>query len=420
MQDTGALLKRIKHNLLFFTLSKGVAFLAPIFFLKFVSLEEYGVVEFSYAFGSVAAVIASLGLAGAYPYFILKREEREKQQTFLFYGIPVLGLSVIACLLRWTGLINTQISLIILFTLIFALQRIYSSILKSEGKGHLGVLIDGGYYFILTVVILIVWPLHLMQVVRLLEGMMQAYLLVLSGFFLWRFLCMRTKTISAIIREDCREILHFSSQMIISGIVIYWLTSCARIYIKYFLGYEQVGIYSLYYRFAGIAIVIHQFMYIAFFKQLYMANPRKMDNYYLTVMGLVFGGSLCCFFFAPLLSHFFFDGTNMGNSRLFLLLIFQMPIWVGISLCEGVVSRENMVRQMNFRIGALVLLFPLVLLLIRNHLSLELFALINGVFFVMAFGLQLWLLRRKGILLYKCIWLTLGLLIGSIIIYFIY
>ena len=53
MRNKWILLKKVEQNLAFFALSKGVAFLAPIFFLKFVTLEEYGVVEFSYAFGSV-------------------------------------------------------------------------------------------------------------------------------------------------------------------------------------------------------------------------------------------------------------------------------------------------------------------------------------------------------------------------------
>lgn len=150
-----------------------------------------------------------------------------------------------------------------------------------------------------------------------------------------------------------------------------------------------------------------------------MAESRKMDLYYLAVMGLVLGGCLACFLFAPLLSRFFFGGTNVENIRLFLLLILQMPLWVGISLCEGVVSRENMVRQMNIRIGALVLIFPVVLFLIRHYLSLELFALVNGIFFALAFGSQMLLLRRKGIVLRKCAWFASALLIGLVVVYYI-
>lgn len=47
-----------------FCIVKGSCLLGPYFFLNFVSLEEYGVVEFSYALGSVLAVVAMLGLGG--------------------------------------------------------------------------------------------------------------------------------------------------------------------------------------------------------------------------------------------------------------------------------------------------------------------------------------------------------------------
>lgn len=47
--------------------------------------------EFSYALGSVLAVVAMLGLGGAYPYFVLRRGERDKKQVlcsmeFLYWG----------------------------------------------------------------------------------------------------------------------------------------------------------------------------------------------------------------------------------------------------------------------------------------------------------------------------------------------
>lgn len=69
VHNKSLLFKKVRDNILFFVLSKGVAFLAPIFFLNFVSLEEYGVVEFSYALGSVLAVVAMLGLGGGLSLF---------------------------------------------------------------------------------------------------------------------------------------------------------------------------------------------------------------------------------------------------------------------------------------------------------------------------------------------------------------
>lgn len=259
----------------------------------------------------------------------------------MLYGVPVLGIAVIACLLRWYGAIGQRFSLILLFTLIFALQRLYSSILKSEDKGWLGVLFDGGYYFILTGVILVIWSFGITHHVMLLEAAMQVYLFVLGGFYVRQFYKLHTKSIPALLHDDCGEILRYSLHMVVSGIIIYWLTSSARIYIAYFMGYEQVGIYSFYFRLAGIAIIIHQFLYIAFFQKLYMGNSRRLDLYYTAIMGLVLCGCLACYLFVPLLSRYFLKGLSIDNARLFFLIALQMPLWVGISLCEGLVGRRE-------------------------------------------------------------------------------
>ncbi len=44
-----------------------------------------------------------------------------------------------------------------------------------------------------------------------------------------------------------------------------------------------------------------------------------------------------------------------------MLLVLQMPVWVGIALNEGIISRENAVKQMNIYLGIQVMLFPVVL-----------------------------------------------------------
>ena len=418
VHNKSLLFKKVRDNILFFVLSKGVAFLAPIFFLNFVSLEEYGVVEFSYALGSVLAVVAMLGLGGAYPYFVLRRGERDKKQVFMVYGAPVLGIAVIACLLRWYGAIGQRFSRILLLTLIFALQRLYSSILKSEDKGWLGVLFDGGYYFILTGVILIIWSVGITHHVMLLEAAMQVYLFVLGGFYVRQFYKLHTKSILALLHDDCGEILRYSLHMVVSGIIIYWLTSSARIYIAYFMGYEQVGIYSFYFRLAGIAIIIHQFLYIAFFQKLYMGNSRRLDLYYTAIMGLVLCGCLACYLFVPLLSRYFLKGLSIDNARLFFLIALQMPLWVGISLCEGLVGRENQIRQMNLRVIVPVMLLPVALYLLQGRLTIELFTLLNAVTFTIALAIQHRLLSRRGIKLRKCSILSLALFAASIVIYF--
>ena len=85
-------------NALFFCISKGIAFLAPLLFVKFVTLEEYGEVEFAYSTGSVCAVFLMLGFGGAYPYFILKKQERHKEQYFFSLRLSDIFPELFVCL----------------------------------------------------------------------------------------------------------------------------------------------------------------------------------------------------------------------------------------------------------------------------------------------------------------------------------
>lgn len=408
---------KIGQNIVFFALSKGTAFLAPLLFLNIVSLEEYGIVEYSYSMGSMIAMFVLLGFTGAYPYFILKRKELDKEEAFLFYGVPVLIIAVLNYILYRLELISSQIHIVLLFTLIFSLQRLYSTILKSNDKGHLGVLMDGGYYFILGSIVIFAWIFNLPHPITCLEQLMNLYLLALGLFFLWKFYKKHTKTISQILTKDYPEILHFSIKMALSGLIIYWLTSSSRIYIQHFMGYEKVGIYSFYFRLTGISVVLFQFIYIAFFKHLYLANGKRLDNYYSMIMGIILCGCLSVLLLFPFLFQSFFKETVPNDTTLFLLLSLQMPIWVGIALCEGIIGRENLVNKMNLVIGICVLTLPLLLYLNHKTLTLHLFTLFNALILSAAFFGQIYILYRTNIKLKKCSILNGVLLTASILTY---
>lgn len=97
-----------------------------------------------------------------------------------------------------------------------------------------------------------------------------------------------------------------------------------------------------------------------------------------------------------------------------------MPLWVGISLCEGLVGRENQIRQMNLRVIVPVMLLPVALYLLQGRLTIELFTLLNAVTFTIALAIQHCLLSRRGIKLRKCSILSLALFAASIVIYLRY
>ncbi len=387
-------------NVFFFCLSKGVAFLAPILVVKFITLEEYGEIEFAYSTGSVCAVILSLGLGGAYPYFILKRQEMQKEQFFFLYGYLILLISLLFLFLFYGGIISRIIYFIYLFSAVFALQRLYSSILKANDKGYIGVLYDGGYYFLLSIVILLCYYGRSSSYLVFLRCGMEIYLGLLILLFCIKYHRNRT---DVIFKKEYSEIIRYSLFLILSGMIVFWLTSCSRIYIKYLMGYEEVGIYSLYFRYVGISVVIYQFCYIAFFKKLYLSPPHNLDKYFLMLMLIIFAACFSFYFFYPLFAEYLLGNRNIVLSfKLYMLLTFQMPLWVGIALNEGIISRENMINKMNLALGIQVLIFPLILFLLKKQMTLELFTFLNTLMFCFAYLSQIKILKQKNILLNNC------------------
>lgn len=407
----------LAKNLFFFLFSKGVAFLAPILLVKFIALEDYGEVEFAYSTGSVVAVLLMLGLSGAYPYFILKREEKQKEQCFFFYGYFILFVFLVAAVVFYAGYILQATYFVFLFSAIFALQRLYSSILKSNDKGYIGVLYDGGYYFLLTFIISICLLLHVNSYILFLRMGMEVYLGGLIILFCVRY--RKTKTAISL-RKEYREIIRYSVPLILSGIIVFWLTSSARIYIRYLLGYEKVGIYSLYFRYVGISVIIYQFCYITFFKRLYLTSAQKLDKYFMALMLVICSVCFLFYFFYPWVSGYLLgnSGTTL-SSELYMLLVLQMPLWVGIALNEGIISRENIVNKMNFSLGIPVVLFPLVLWLFRNSMTLEFFTYLNVVLFGVAFLLQCRILKTRAVRLNRCVvYAYVSIIVASVYYFF--
>ena len=398
-----------------FVLSKGVAFLAPIVLVGFVSLYDYGKVEYSYGIGRLFAGIAGCGLGG-YPYFILKKGESNKKAYFYGYGFVGIVASVLFLFLKLTWNLPVEFLFSYLFIFLFAIQGQYSTILKTEDKGHKGVLVDSGYYFILTAVILSKIIYKDLQILPVLMWLMWAYLCALSVFFLLRFIHLRRRLDNKLSFAELKEIVLYGLPLVLSGFIIYWLTSSARVYIGHLIGYEQVGIYSFYFRIVGISMVLQQFLYVTFFQKLYMGTSQFLDKYYTVMMIAIFVCCvLACAVSVPIIRYFITD-KDFSDYKLMLLLCVQMPMWVGISFCEGLTGRENIVNKMNLRLGIVVGVIALLLLALGDYLDLHLFTLCMIFQFGIAFAAQLQLLGKKGVVLPKCkLFSIISIMLGVII-----
>lgn len=384
-----------------FVLSKGVAFLSPIILVGFVSLSDYGKIEYSYGLGRLFSGIAECGFGG-YPYFILKKGEKNKRVYFYGYGFVGLCASSLFLLISLMWHFPDEFLFSYLFIFLFAIQGLYSSILKTEDKGYKGVVMDSGYYFILTGAIMCKIVFQELQILQVLMWLMWAYLCALSLLFLQRFMHLINQSELVLSFAQFKEVLCYGMPLVLSGFIIYWLTSSARVYIGHLIGYEQVGIYSFYFRIVGISMVLQQFLFVTFFKKLYMGTSQFLDKYYTALMMFIFVCCvLSCVVSVPFVRYFIPD-KDFSDYKLMLLLCIQMPMWVGISFCEGLTGRENIVSKMNLRLGVVVVATALSLFVLHKNLDLHLFTLCMIFQFGIAFYTQLFLLSKSGVVLKNC------------------
>ena len=83
--------------------------------MKFVSLTEFGFLEFGFATGSTISRFSLLGLSTSYPYFILKKNEVTRESFFYIYPIFLLFFVILAIALFLVGIIAKMFFVVFLF-----------------------------------------------------------------------------------------------------------------------------------------------------------------------------------------------------------------------------------------------------------------------------------------------------------------
>ena len=379
-----------------FALAKGTSFLVPL-----LALADYGFLETSFAWGQQLTTLLVLGLPAAYPFFILKQRETAMQFYFWAYGAALFLFACLAGALYLAGGLGRQPYFVFILMVLMAMERILSSILKTHGLGKIGVLVDSLYYFGLGVSLLV---FRLAPFKSFFEILFLVLFLALSLLGVWNVVMLRSRVRHferSTFASAVKRLLGFSIPLIFSGLIIYWLVACSRIYLSWLLGNETVGIYSFCFRFLAIAILIYQFAYIMFFKKLYIVSTEKLDRNFAFLLGAVFICSVFCLAVFFLIRRFF---PTIRYGKLLLVLLELgcfMPIWCATALSEGIIARENQILKMNLILLPQIVLFPLIVFLLRSKITLESFCTLHLCSCALVFFSQSAILCKKHIRLVK-------------------
>lgn len=360
---------KLSFTLLFGTL-KFLIVIVPIWLADILNKSDYGIVEYSLiGLGMIITSLFGLGIPGAYPYFIIKKEKHSFKNAFFIHPIWLLFLLLLNQTFYYLfSLYDINIYFALNFTYLIANQQFYSSILKSEEKIIKAIFIDSGVYIILFTFIILTILGFIDANIETLNSFIKFYI----GIYVFYGIFLFYKSNKNEIINKYYEIIKYSYHLIIASFLIFVITFLGTLLIKHFFSNELVAIYGFYFRLASIVVISQRIINIMFFKKLYSVNPNILDKYYALLFIFMFISAFVGYYLIPLIiTHFsnFFNETFLEYKKIFLILIFQMVFWGASAMNSFIIDRERLVKKNNIKFILIIVICFIYLFFYRNKLD---------------------------------------------------
>lgn len=395
----------MKKNILFlfsFLIAKGITFLVPILLADILTKNDFGMLEYALAgVGMLLNSIISLGVPGAYPYFILRKKEKNIEEGFSLHPLWLLFTFLLNLLFYHSfNFYGIEIYMAVNISYIIAVQKFYSTILKSQERINKAVLLEAGIYVILFSFLLGYFFNLIQPNIFNISKAILSYAMFWVSYSLYKFYKVNKNQIFI----KYKKIISFSIHLLLSSSFLFLLTVSGRILSKYFFDYESAGIYGFYFRLAAIVVLIYQVISVRYFKDLYTKSTSKLDFYFSSFYLFIFTLSILLYFLSLYIMPYFsnyFKETYSENRIVFFILFCQMTMWISSALNSSIVDREGLAKVNNWYFLGLLILFVMVLYLNRDYLTLLSLSFILYSLFFIANITQFLTLRTKKIIFKK-------------------
>ena len=395
----------MKKNILFlfsFLIAKGITFLVPILLADILTKNDFGMLEYALAgVGMLLNSIISLGVPGAYPYFILRKKEKNIEEGFSLHPLWLLFAFLLNLLFYHSfNFYGIEIYMAVNISYIIAVQKFYSTILKSQEKINKAVLLEAGIYLILFSFLLGYFFNLIQPNIFNISKAILSYAMFWVSYSLYKFYKVNKNQIFI----KYKKIISFSIHLLLSSSFLFLLTVSGRILSKYFFDYESAGTYGFYFRLAAIVVLIYQVISVRYFKDLYTKSTSKLDFYFSSFYLFIFTLSILLYFLSPYIMPYFsnyFKETFSENRIVFFILFCQMTMWISSALNSSIVDREGLAKVNNWYFLGLFILSILMLYLYRDYLTLLSLTFILYSLFFIANITQFLALRTKKIIFKK-------------------
>ena len=392
----------MKKNILFlfsFLIAKGITFLVPILLADILTKNDFGMLEYALAgVGMLLNSIISLGVPGAYPYFILRKKEKNIEEGFSLHPLWLLFTFLLNLLFYHSfNFYGIEIYMAVNISYIIAVQKFYSTILKSQEKINKAVLLEAGIYLILFSFLLGYFFNLIQPNIFNISKAILSYALFWVSYSLYKFHKVNKNQIFI----KYKKIISFSIHLLLSSSFLFLLTVSGRILSKYFFDYESAGTYGFYFRLSAIVVLIYQVISVRYFKDLYTKSTSKLDFYFSSFYLFIFTLSILLYFLSLYIMPYFsnyFKETYSENRVVFFILFCQMTMWISSALNSSIVDREGLAKANNWYFLLLFIISIVVLYFYRNYLDLlSLTFILYSIFFI-ANITQFIVLRSKNII----------------------
>jgi len=273
-------LKKYILYLSLFGASKSAVLFAPLIAASVLSQSNYGLLEWSLSFAMMLSIFLSLGAGGVLSFEIIKHETNGLINTTLFYAL------LISLLLGILGSISiiffepSRISYILGFTGVFIGQFVLSAYLKAKDRGAYASIVES---FIYIVILLLVFN-SIFQEIKSLEFLLVfPFFTIVFSIILFFLISDRTQ----LKKENFFLFIQRGFPIMISSLLAIGFVNLPRILLGSFESFESVGVFSLYFRWAAIALAAYQFALVINFRKIYTYSSEKLDRYIVAIASMV-------------------------------------------------------------------------------------------------------------------------------------
>jgi len=397
------LLTRFGSGAMAFAAAKATVFFLPLMLARSWNLRDYGLFEYSLAWGTLLAVPLGVGLGGAIPYFLLQRAKPRYLAAFQLHALLTGAVLVLLTISYEVFGFPIPAYLVLFIAGVSVIQGIISTLYKVWDSPERASVVESGIYAALFLVAAPLAVVGRSLNFRLLFVTLNLYaflLLIVSlkGFWPVRHWRHRFARYGHAIR--------FGFPVVLTSACIVFLAASTRLLAGKFLSVEQVGVYSFYYRLTVPVILVHNLLTTIYFRKLYQSEERSLDTYFSSILLAVFTLGVFLFLTVPAIGRGYFTllrNLNGEHLAVYWVLVVQMVFWTAVAQSEAILYRQDQATRFSLvLLGTIgILLGGSFLLKFAGRLTLLRLSQVQMVCLFLTVLGQICLLRRSGVRLVK-------------------